>query len=127
MLFDGGFTFANFLVDAFAIFIFLLWLWLLITVFSDLFRRHDLSGLAKVIWVIVLVVLPYIGIFAYILTQSSGMAEREVERVKKAQDNLRQIVGFSAADELEKLDRLKSTGTISETEYSRLRARALQF
>src|SRR6185312_9255655 len=103
MLFDGGFTFANFLVDAFAIFIFLLWLWLLITVFSDLFRRHDLSGLAKVIWVIVLVVLPYIGIFAYILTQSSGMAEREVERVKKAQDNLRQIVGFSAADELEKL------------------------
>jgi predicted membrane channel-forming protein YqfA (hemolysin III family) len=127
MLFDGGFTFANFLVDAFAIFIFLLWLWLLITVFSDLFRRHDLSGLAKVIWVIVLVVLPYIGIFAYILTQSSGMAEREVERVKKAQDNLRQIVGFSAADELEKLDRLKSAGTISETEYSRLRARALQF
>jgi predicted membrane channel-forming protein YqfA (hemolysin III family) len=127
MLFDGGFTFANFLVDAFAIFIFLLWLWLLITVFSDLIRRHDLSGLAKVIWVIVLVVLPYIGIFAYILTQSSGMAEREVERVKKAQDNLRQIVGFSAADELEKLDRLKSTGTISETEYSRLRARALQF
>jgi predicted membrane channel-forming protein YqfA (hemolysin III family) len=127
MLFDGGFTFANFLVDAFAIFIFLLWLWLLITVFSDLFRRHDLSGLAKVIWVIVLVVLPYIGIFAYILTQSSGIAEREVERVKKAQDNLRQIVGFSAADELEKLDRLKSAGTISETEYSRLRARALQF
>jgi hypothetical protein len=127
MLFDGGFTFANFLVDAFAIFIFLLWLWLLITVFSDLFRRHDLSGLAKVIGVIVLVVLPYIGIFAYILTQSSGIAEREVERVKKAQDNLRQIVGFSAADELEKLDRLKSTGTISETEYSRLRARALQF
>jgi hypothetical protein len=127
MLFDGGFTFANFLVDAFAIFIFLLWLWLLITVFSDLFRRHDISGLAKVLWVIVLVVLPYIGIFAYILTQSSGMAEREVERVKKAQDNLRQIVGFSAADELEKLDRLKSAGTISETEYSRLRARALQF
>ena len=58
MLFEGGFTFANFVADAFAIFMFILWFWLLITVSSDLFRRHDISGLGKVVWVILLIVLP---------------------------------------------------------------------
>ena len=69
MLFDGGFTFTNFLANIFSIFFFVLWLWLLITVFGDLFRRHDVSGLGKVVWVILLIVLPYLGVFAYILTQ----------------------------------------------------------
>jgi hypothetical protein len=61
MLFPGGFTFPNFLTDVFSIFIFVLWFWLLITVFGDLFRRGDISGVAMVIWVIVLVVSPIWG------------------------------------------------------------------
>ena len=125
MLFDGGFTFANFVADAFAIFMFILWFWLLITVSSDLFRRHDISGLGKVLWVILLIVLPYIGIFAYIVSQGRGMAERNKEQARQARDELRQAVGFSAADEIEKLDRLKSAKSISEDEYERLRARLL--
>jgi capsule polysaccharide export protein KpsE/RkpR len=125
MLFEGGFTFANFVADAFAIFMFILWFWLLITVSSDLFRRHDISGLGKVVWVIVLIVLPYIGIFAYIVSQGRGMAERTKEQARQARDELRQAVGFSAADEIEKLDRLKSAKSISEDEYERLRARLL--
>jgi capsule polysaccharide export protein KpsE/RkpR len=125
MLFDGGFTFANFVADAFAIFMFILWFWLLITVSSDLFRRHDISGLGKVLWVILLIVLPYIGIFAYILSQGRGMAERTKEQARQARDELRQAAGFSAADEIEKLDRLKSAKSISEDEYERLRARLL--
>jgi capsule polysaccharide export protein KpsE/RkpR len=125
MLFDGGFTFANFVADAFAIFMFILWFWLLITVSSDLFRRHDISGLGKVVWVILLIVLPYIGIFAYIVSQGRGMAERTKEQARQARDELRQAVGFSAADEIEKLDRLKSAKSISEDEYERLRARLL--
>jgi capsule polysaccharide export protein KpsE/RkpR len=125
MLFDGGFTFANFVADAFAIFMFILWFWLLITVSSDLFRRHDISGLGKVVWVILLIVLPYVGIFAYILSQGRGMAERTKEQARQARDELRQAVGFSAADEIEKLDRLKSAKSISEDEYERLRARLL--
>jgi capsule polysaccharide export protein KpsE/RkpR len=125
MLFEGGFTFANFVADAFAIFMFILWFWLLITVSSDLFRRHDISGLGKVVWVILLIVLPYIGIFAYIVTQGRGMAERTKEQARQARDELRQAVGFSAADEIEKLDRLKSAKSISEDEYERLRARLL--
>ena len=123
MLFEGGFTFRNFVADAFAIFMFVLWFWLFVSVASDLFRRHDVSGWAKVLWVIALLLFSYIGIFAYILTQGQGMAERNQARAQQVRDDLRQAVGFSAADEIEKLDRLKSAGSISEQEYARLRAR----
>ena len=126
MLFEGGFTFTNFLASLFSIFIFVLWLWLLMTVFGDLFRRHDVSGLGKVVWVILLIVLPYIGLFAYIVTQGRGMAERSREQVREAQDQLRKSVGFSVADEIEKLDRLKASKSISEAEFARLRTRLVQ-
>jgi hypothetical protein len=110
MLFDGGFTFTNFLVDALAIFMLFVWLWLLITIFSDLFSRHDISALGKVLWVIVLVALPYIGVFAYILTQSFGMAERRAQQITRAQ-------------EITKLEKLRTAGSITGQEYDRLRAR----
>ncbi|MGO4403845.1 PLDc N-terminal domain-containing protein [Bosea sp. RAF48] len=121
MLFEGGFTFANFVVDAFAVFMFILWFWLFITVASDLFRRHDVSGLSKVLWIIALIVLPYFGVFAYLLTQGRGMAERNLERAQHAREELRKVVGFSAADEIEKLIKLKAAGTITEAEYASLR------
>lgn len=126
MLFDGGYTFGNFIANAFAIFMFILWLWLFITVAGDLFRRHDISGFGKVLWVILLIVLPYIGIFAYILTQGGGMAARNKAQAEQAREEMRRVVGFSAADEIEKLDRLKSSKSISDEEYSRLRARLVQ-
>ena len=126
MLFEGGFTFRNFVADAFAIFMFVLWFWLFVSVASDLFRRHDISGWAKVLWVIALLLFSYIGIFAYILTQGRGMAERNQARAQQARDDLRQIVGFSAADEIEKLDRLKSAGSISVQEYARAEGAAVQ-
>ncbi len=126
MLFPAESTFANFLADAFAIFIFILWFWLFITTASDLFRRRDISGFGKVLWVILLIVLPYIGIFAYILTQGGGMAERNRAQARQARDELRQVVGFSVADELTKLERLMAEKSISKEEYARLRARILQ-
>lgn len=126
MLFRGGFTFSNFLVDVFSIFMFVVWFWLLITIFSDLFRRQDMSGLAKLIWVIVLIVFPYLGIFAYLITQSRGWAERQSQRMQQAREDMRHLVGYSVADELEKLERLKNSGTISGEEFTRLRARAVQ-
>lgn len=126
MLFSAESTFANFLADAFAIFVFILWFWLFITTASDLFRRQDVSGMGKVLWVIVLILLPYIGIFAYILTQGGGMAERHRSQARQARDELRQMVGFSVADELTKLERLKSEKAISDQEYARLRARIIQ-
>ena len=126
MLFQGGFTFGNFLADVFAIFMFVLWFWLLITVWSDLFRRSEVSGFGKVCWVIFLIVLPYIGVFAYLLTQGLGMAERNEARAREARDELCRLVGTGTADEIEKLDRLKASGSITEQEYSRLRARLVQ-
>ena len=83
LFFSEGFTFRNFLADAFAVFMFVLWFWLLIIVISDLFRRHDVSGWVKAIWVIALVVFPYLGIFAYMITQSRGMAERSGQQARR--------------------------------------------
>src|ERR1700719_1035569 len=126
MLFSGGFTFTNFVADVFSVFIFVVWFWLLITIFGDLFRRRDVSGLGKTLWVIALVVFPYLGIFIYLIMQGRGMAERQTERTQQARDELRQVVGFSVADELEKLERLKNSNVISNEEYRRLRTRAVQ-
>src|SRR5215469_1848980 len=124
MLFlNEGFTFRNFLVDVFTVFVFIAWFWLLITVFMDLFRRHDISGWAKAIWVIALIVFPLLAVLAYLITQSRGMAERNTQQAQQARDELRRVVGFSAADEIEKLDRLKKAGSITDAEFARLRAK----
>jgi hypothetical protein len=121
--FAEGFTFRNFLADAFAVFMFVVWFWLLIIVASDLFRRHDVSGWVKAIWVIALIVFPYLGIFAYMITQSRGMAERTNQQAQQARDELRRVAGFSVADEIEKLDRLKKSGSVTDQEFTRLRAK----
>jgi hypothetical protein len=113
-------------MDVLAIFVFVVWFWLLITVAADLFRRHDISGWIKAIWVIAWIVFPYLGVLGYLIFQGRGMAERNVQQAQQARDELRRVVGFSAADEIEKLDRLKKAGSISEPEFARLRARLVQ-
>src|SRR5215813_11227990 len=123
--FSEGFTFRNLLTDAFAVFMFVLWFWLLVIVIGDLFRRHDISGWGKAIWVIALIVFPYLAIFAYLITQSRGMAERTSQQAQRARDELRSVVGFSVADEIEKLDRLKKSGSITDQEFARLRTRLI--
>ena len=120
-----GMTFGTFLLDMLFIFLFVIWFWILIRVLVDLFRREDISGIAKVLWVIFLVVLPYIGVFAYLLTQGWGMGERDVERAEAAREQFRSVVGFSVADELVKLDQLKASGSITEEEYKKLRAKLI--
>ncbi|HET6185013.1 MAG TPA: PLDc N-terminal domain-containing protein [Acetobacteraceae bacterium] len=125
MLFQGGFSFSNFVSDLFAVFLFVVWFWLLITIFGDLFRRGDISGFGKILWVIVLLVLPYLGIFAYLVSQGRGMAERDEAEARQVRDKLRQVVGYSVAEEIERLERLKDAGTISAQEYARLRARVV--
>jgi hypothetical protein len=121
-----GFSFWNFLVDVITVFFFIVLLWLLFIVFSDLFRRHDISGWGKALWVIGLILFPYLGVFIYLITQSRGMAERGVQQAQRARDELRQVVGFSAADEIKKLNELKKSGAISDAEFARLRAKLVQ-
>jgi hypothetical protein len=124
--FQEGFTYRNFLLDALTIFFLIVWFWLLITVASDLFRRHDISGWVKAIWVIGWIVFPFIFVLAYLIFQGRGMAERSVQQARQARDELRSVVGFSVADEIEKLGRLKQAGSISDAEFARLRARLVQ-
>jgi hypothetical protein len=105
---------------------FVVWFWLLITVFSDLFRRHDISGWVKTIWVLALIVFPYLGIFAYMITQARGMTERSSQQAQQTREQLRQVAGFSVADEIERLDRLKKSGSITDQEFTRLRTKLVQ-
>jgi len=126
LFFQEGFSYRNFLLDALSIFFLFVWFWLLITVASDLFRRHDISGWGKAAWVIGWIVLPYIAVLAYLIFQGRGMAERNQQQAQQARDEIRSAIGFSVADEIEKLARLKQTGSISDAEFARLRARLVQ-
>src|SRR5271154_7493736 len=104
-----GFTYRNFLMDMIAVFAFVVWFWLLVVIYGDLFRRHDISGWGKALWVLALVLTSYLGIFAYLITQGGGIAERNAEQAQQARDELRRVVGFSVADEINKLDQLKKS------------------
>jgi len=124
--FQEGFTYRNFLMDVLTIFFFIVWFWLLITVASDLFRRHDISGWVKAIWVIGWIVFPFIFMLAYLIFQGRGMAERGQQQARQARDEIRSAIGFSVADEIDKLNRLKQAGSISDAEFTRLRTRLVQ-
>ncbi len=126
VFFQEGFTYRNFLLDVLTIFFFIVWFWLLITVASDLFRRHDISGWIKAIWVIGWIVFPFVFMLAYLIFQGRGMAERNAQQVRQARDEIRSAIGFSVADEIDKLSRLKQAGSISDAEFTRLRARLVQ-
>lgn len=123
MLLSDGTSFASFLIDVVGVFIFVLWLWLLIVTANDLFRRRDVSDLGKFLWAVILLGLPYLGTFAYILCEGSGMADRKKAQAEEMHDALREFVGVSPADELQKLDRLKAQNVISNDEYLMLRSR----
>jgi hypothetical protein len=110
-------------MNVLGIFAFVVWFWLLVVIYGDLFRRHDISGWGKALWVIGLVVFSYVGILAYLITQGRGMAERNAQQAQQAREELRRVVGFSVADEISKLDQLKKSGSITDAEFQRLRAK----
>ena len=121
--FQEGFTYRNFLVDVLSIFVFVVWFWLLIVIFGDLFRRRDISGWGKALWVIGLILFSYLGVLVYLITQGRGMSERNAQQAQQAREELRRVVGYSVADEITKLDQLKKSGSITADEYGRLRAK----
>jgi hypothetical protein len=126
MLLAEDWTFGDFLVAVLYVFAWVVIFWLVITVFIDVFRRHDINGWIKAFWVIFVIILPLLGVLIYLVTQHAGMAQRSTQAAKQERDELRQAVGFSAADELDKLDKMKSEGRLSDEEYQRLRSRVLQ-
>jgi hypothetical protein len=110
-------------------FAWIIWFWLLITIFSDLFRRDDLGGGAKVLWMIFVIVLPYLGVFVYLIANHAGMAERNVKQQRAAQqqldDRIRSAAPSGAAADIEKAKQLLDSGAITQAEYDALKAKAL--
>jgi len=111
-------------------FAFVIWIWILITVLADLFRRHDLSGLAKVLWIIFIVVIPYLGVFVYLIAEHKGMSERAMKDQQAAQaqvdDYVKSVAGRSdPAEQIAKAKSLLDQGTISQAEFDSIKQQAL--
>jgi hypothetical protein len=109
-------------------FLFFIWIWLLIIVFADIFRSHDLGGFAKALWVIFVIIVPYLGVFIYLIARGHKMSEHAAEAAQAQNAAFQQAVqqaagtGDSAADQLAKLADLKANGTIDQAEFDRLKA-----
>jgi Short C-terminal domain/Phospholipase_D-nuclease N-terminal len=111
-------------------FAWVIWFWLLITVFADIFRRHDLSGWGKAGWTIAVIILPYVGVFIYLISQHQGMADRNQQQAQAAQTQFDDYVKNVAATEgpageIEKAKALLDSGAISQAEFDALKAKAL--
>ena len=112
-------------------FLFVIWIWLLIVVFGDIFRSHDLGGFAKTLWVIFVIIVPYLGVFIYLIARGHKMSEHAAEAAKAQNAAFTQAVqqaagtGDSAADQLAKLANLKANGTIDDAEFQRLKAQVV--
>jgi high-affinity K+ transport system ATPase subunit B len=111
-------------------FAFVVWIWILFTVMIDIFRRHDTSGFAKVLWIIFIIVLPYFGVFVYLIVEHKGMAERAVKQQRDAQSQFDQYVQSVAAkadptEQIAKAKQMLDGGTITQAEFDQIKQKAL--
>jgi Short C-terminal domain/Phospholipase_D-nuclease N-terminal len=117
------------LLLALEIFFFVIWIWILITILTDLFRDHELSGWLKAVWVIFLVLIPFLTALVYLIARGSGMRDRTIKAQAEAKQHfdsyVRQQAHSSPADELHKLNDLKEKGAISGEEFDRAKAKLL--
>ena len=118
------------LLDLLVFFSFVIWFWLLIVVFSDLFRDHDMSGFAKVAWIIFVIILPFLGVFIYLIARGHGMADRAVAQQKKSEEAFQAYVRETAAagdpaDQLAKLADLHDKGKLTDEEFAAQKAKVL--
>jgi hypothetical protein len=111
-------------------FLFVAWIWVLISVFTDLFRRHDVGGGKKTLWAFFLIFLPFLGVLVYLIANGDDMAKRNIEAVKKAQEDsdayIKSVAGSGgAAAEIAHAKELLDAGTISQAEFDQIKAKAL--
>jgi Short C-terminal domain/Phospholipase_D-nuclease N-terminal len=127
----ADYPFLDLLWTMFIFFLWVVWFWLLFTVFVDVFRRHDISGGKKTLWIIFTIILPFLGVFIYIITQNDGMTQRNLERAQaqRAQfdDYVRETAGASggAAAEIDAAKRLLDQGAITQAEFDAIKQKAL--
>jgi Short C-terminal domain/Phospholipase_D-nuclease N-terminal len=112
-------------------FLFFIWIWLLIVVFGDIFRSDDLSGWGKALWCIFIILVPYLGVFVYLIARGHKMQEHSIKEAQAQDAAMRQYVqnvagsGGSAADEIARLADLRDRGVISEAEFQQAKAKAI--
>jgi predicted PurR-regulated permease PerM len=126
----SSYPFLNVFWDILIVFAWILFIWIAITVFIDLFGRHDMSGWAKAAWIVVIVILPWIGVLIYVIAYHSGMAERRMKDVQASQAQLDEYVRKTAgtggpASEIETAQRLLDAGTITQAEFDEIKAKAI--
>jgi len=130
-VFAADYPFLDILWTMIIFFCWVAWIWLLIMVFSDLFRRH-VSGWAKAAWVVFLIVLPFLGVLIYLIAEGKGMTERRVQDMQASQAQFDTYVrsvatetGGGSAHEIEKAKALLDSGAITQPEFEQLKAKAL--
>jgi hypothetical protein len=122
----------DFFLTMLEFFLFVIWIWLLIMVFSDIFRSHDLGGWGKALWSIFIIVIPFLGVFVYLIARGGSMHDRAAEQAAQQQQAFDQYVkqaagtpGESSADQLHKLADLKSQGVLTDAEFEAQKAKIL--
>jgi hypothetical protein len=124
----ADYPFLDVLWTMFIFFLFVIWIWILITVFADVFRRKDIGGGMKAIWIIFVIVLPYLGVLVYLIANHDGMADRNVQQIQKQQEAtdayIKSVAGGAAA-EIEKAKGLLDSGAITQAEFDAIKQKAL--
>lgn len=130
MVIASSYPFLGILWSMLIFFAFVIWIWIAITVIIDLFRRHDVGGWAKALWVIFIIIAPFLGVLIYLIAYHQGMAERRNKEAQQAQvqfdEYVRQTAGSGgAASEIEKAKGLLDSGAITQAEFDAIKAKAL--
>jgi hypothetical protein len=126
----AAYTFGDVMWTMFVFFVWILFFWLLFGVFGDLFGRHDISGWAKAGWTVFVIILPFLGIFVYLISQGKGMGERAQQRAQTQQSQMDDYVrsvatSSSPTEEIAKGKQLLESGAITQAEFDALKAKAL--
>jgi len=128
-VFLADINFGEAILVAFEVFSFVIWIWILITILSDLFRDHELSGWAKAGWVLFLVIIPFLAALIYLIARGSGMRERALKAQAEAKHHMdayiQEQAHSSPADELHKLNDLKEKGALSAEEFEQAKSKLL--
>jgi len=128
MLAFGSFTFGDALLTVLELALLFMWIWVAIGVIVDVFRSHDLSGAAKAVWVLVIVIFPLIGVLIYLLVRGRGMHERSAHAAAASQDAFRQYVrnvAHTPVDDLNALEDLRQRGVLSDEEFEKAKAKVI--
>ena len=130
MVIAADYPFLNILWSMLIFFAFVAWIWILITIFADIFRRRDIGGWSKAGWCVFLIVIPFLGAFVYLIANHEGMADRQVKEVQTYQaqvdEHIKSVAGSDgAAAEIARAKDLLDSGAITEAEYQSLKAKAL--